>query len=94
MHARNDPFLPGNHLPGPEEVSESVCLHYTEGGGHVGYVSGPFPGHLEWLPRRVLRFFEADTPAIPPPSSAAGASLHPDFASALALANGTVKTRL
>ena len=67
VHARNDPFLPGNHLPGPEEVSESVCLHYTEGGGHVGYVSGPFPGHLVWLPRRLLRFFEADTPAIPPP---------------------------
>ena len=63
VHARNDPFLPGNHLPGPAEVSESVSLHYTEGGGHVGYVSGPFPGHLEWLPRRVLAFFETDAAA-------------------------------
>ena len=63
VHARNDPFLPDNHLPGPAEVSESVSLHYTEGGGHVGYVSGPFPGHLEWLPRRVLAFFETDAAA-------------------------------
>jgi predicted alpha/beta-fold hydrolase len=26
-------------------------------GGHAGFVSGPFPGHLDWLPQRLLAFF-------------------------------------
>ena len=26
-------------------------------GGHVGFVSGKFPGHLDWLPRRIMKFF-------------------------------------
>ena len=64
VHARNDPFLPGAHLPSPGDVSKSVMLHYTDGGGHVGYASGPFPGRLDWLPRRVLAFFEADAAVI------------------------------
>jgi predicted alpha/beta-fold hydrolase len=57
LHARNDPFLPGAHLPQPHEVSPAVSLDYPEEGGHVGFVSGPFPGHLDWLPERVLRYF-------------------------------------
>jgi hypothetical protein len=59
VHARNDPFLPGAHLPGPDEVPPCVELEYPPHGGHVGFVSGPFPGNLEWLPRRVLAFFDA-----------------------------------
>ncbi len=58
VHARNDPFLPGHHLPGPAAVAPCVRLEYPAHGGHVGFVSGPFPGHLEWLPRRILAFFE------------------------------------
>jgi hypothetical protein len=58
VHARNDPFLPGRHLPGPAEVGPCVQLEYPDHGGHVGFVSGPFPGNLEWLPRRVLAFLE------------------------------------
>ncbi len=57
VHARNDPFLPGAHLPGPREVSKWVDLQYTDGGGHVGFVHGPFPGRLDWLPGRVIAFF-------------------------------------
>jgi hypothetical protein len=57
VHARNDPFLPGRHLPGPEEVSASVTLDYPDGGGHTGFASGPFPGNLRWLPARLLEFF-------------------------------------
>jgi predicted alpha/beta-fold hydrolase len=57
INARNDPFFPGEALPGREEVSDAVRLEYPESGGHVGFVSGTFPGHLEWLPRRVLGFF-------------------------------------
>jgi predicted alpha/beta-fold hydrolase len=59
IHARNDPFLPGRHLPQPQDVSPSVTLEYPAQGGHVGFVSGPFPGRLDWLPRRALAFFES-----------------------------------
>jgi predicted alpha/beta-fold hydrolase len=63
VHARNDPFLPGRHLPAPAEVSASVTLDYPDGGGHTGFASGPFPGNLDWLPGRLLDFFSAKIPA-------------------------------
>ncbi len=58
VHARNDPFLPGRFLPSPQQVSASLHLEFPDGGGHVGFTSGSFPGNLEWMPRRVIRFFE------------------------------------
>jgi predicted alpha/beta-fold hydrolase len=58
VHARNDPFLPGRFLPSPQQVSANVHLEFPDGGGHVGFASGPFPGNLEWMPGRVIRFFE------------------------------------
>ncbi|MBI4989914.1 MAG: hydrolase [Rhodocyclales bacterium] len=58
INALNDPFLPRQALPGAKEVSASVTLDYPAGGGHVGFVSGAFPGHLDWLPRRLLAFFD------------------------------------
>ncbi|HYH43862.1 MAG TPA: alpha/beta fold hydrolase, partial [Burkholderiales bacterium] len=57
INARNDPFLPRQWLPQPDEVSPAVELDFPEEGGHVGFVSGPFPGNLRWLPRRILNFF-------------------------------------
>jgi predicted alpha/beta-fold hydrolase len=57
LNARNDPFLPGRHLPGTQEVSPHVTLEYPATGGHVGFVTGPFPGRYDWLPRRILAFF-------------------------------------
>ena len=57
INARNDPFLPEGALPNTEEVSDSVTLDFPREGGHVGFVSGKFPGHLEWLPRRTIGFF-------------------------------------
>ena len=57
VHARNDPFLPGRHLPAKSEVSASVTLDYPQGGGHTGFASGPFPGNLDWMPERLLAFF-------------------------------------
>jgi hypothetical protein len=58
VNARDDPFLPAAKLPRDSEVSPSVRLEFTARGGHVGFVSAPFPGHIEWLPRRLLHFFE------------------------------------
>jgi hypothetical protein len=59
INARNDPFLPFEAMPPPDEVAQSVVLEQPDHGGHVGFVSGPFPGNLLWLPRRVLEFFGA-----------------------------------
>jgi hypothetical protein len=60
INARNDPFLPESALPTHEEVSGSVTLDFPRDGGHVGFVTGKFPGRLEWLPRRLIDFFVAD----------------------------------
>jgi predicted alpha/beta-fold hydrolase len=60
LNARNDPFLPQLALPTRSEVSDSVLLEYPASGGHVGFVSGPFPGSLDWLPRRIVKFFSAE----------------------------------
>jgi predicted alpha/beta-fold hydrolase len=60
INARNDPFFPGTALPARGEVAEAVALEYPESGGHLGFVSGGFPGQLDWLPRRILSFLESD----------------------------------
>jgi predicted alpha/beta-fold hydrolase len=58
LNAANDPFLPGTHLPRAEEVAPCVRREFPATGGHVGFVSGPFPGRYDWLPRRIFGFFE------------------------------------
>ncbi|MBC7944381.1 MAG: hydrolase [Burkholderiales bacterium] len=60
VNAKNDPFLPAGYLPAASEVSAYVTREFPATGGHVGFVSGRFPGHLMWLPQRLLRFFEAN----------------------------------
>ena len=57
LNARNDPFVPWQSLPGPDAVSRDVLLVQPDEGGHVGFLTGPFPGRLDWLPRRLLDFF-------------------------------------
>ena len=56
LNARNDPFLPGQHLP--TSASKMVTLEYPAQGGHVGFAAGPLPGQLDWLPRKILHFLE------------------------------------
>jgi len=58
LNARNDPFLPEAALPGAQEVSRTVHLEFPEEGGHASFVSGAFPGNIDWMPRRVTAFFE------------------------------------
>ena len=57
LNARNDPFIPGESLPGPREVGAAVTLDQPPQGGHVGFASGPFPGRLDWLTARLLEYF-------------------------------------
>lgn len=59
INARNDPFIPEPSLPGASEASDQVTLHQPAQGGHVGFTTGQFPGHLNWLPARLARFFQS-----------------------------------
>jgi uncharacterized protein len=58
LNARDDPFLPEHHLPQPHEVSPAVTCEFPRHGGHVGFVSGSFPGNIGWLPARLLHFLQ------------------------------------
>jgi predicted alpha/beta-fold hydrolase len=57
INARNDPFIPARSLPSARDVSSAVTLEQPRHGGHAGFVHGPYPGNLEWLPARLLHFF-------------------------------------
>jgi predicted alpha/beta-fold hydrolase len=57
VNAKNDPFFPTRYLPTATDASPRVRLEQPATGGHVGFVSGAFPGHLDWLPQRLLHFF-------------------------------------
>ena len=62
INARNDPFLPVTALPNDGEVSDSVTLDFPSAGGHVGFVSGSFPGNLDWLSNRIFQFYNLKWP--------------------------------
>lgn len=57
INARNDPFMPASALPSQHEVSSAVTLEFPQEGGHAGFMQGPFPGKLSWLPQKILSFF-------------------------------------
>lgn len=56
LNARNDPFVPAASLPGPHEVGRHVTLWQPAHGGHAGFASGAFPGHLQALPGQVVHW--------------------------------------
>ncbi|EIF29775.1 putative hydrolase of the alpha/beta-hydrolase fold [Burkholderia sp. Ch1-1] len=58
LNARNDPFLPAEALPARHEVSAAVELDQPRHGGHAGFMTGPFPGRIDWLSRRVFGYLE------------------------------------
>lgn len=59
LNAKNDPFLPGRYLP--LKAAKCVQLDYPDRGGHVGFVCGKIPGQLDWLPQKILHFFDKAT---------------------------------
>ena len=58
LNALNDPFLPASALPTAAQVSSTVTRHFPEAGGHVGFLSGRFPGNGGWMPKRVFHFID------------------------------------
>ena len=53
LNPRNDPFVPAHSLPRPQDVGRHVSLWQPAHGGHVGFASGRFPGHVQALPEAV-----------------------------------------
>ena len=58
INAKNDPFLPASALPTAADISPAITIEQPETGGHVSFPSGPFPGNLNWLPRRLMQHFD------------------------------------
>jgi len=57
LHALDDPFMWPETAPATSELSPSVRLELSSGGGHVGFVAGPWPWQAEyWLERRIPAF--------------------------------------
>lgn len=53
----NDSFVPPPAWPRAGDLPATVEFELTRGGGHAGFVSGAFPGHLDWLGERVTAHF-------------------------------------
>jgi predicted alpha/beta-fold hydrolase len=54
LNPRNDPFIPAESLPRAGEVGPFVTLWQPAHGGHVGFASGRWPGHMLPLAEAVL----------------------------------------
>ena len=59
LNARNDPFVPGDSLPRAHEVGSFVTLWQPVNGGHVGFPSPGFPGHVRVMPEHVTAWLAA-----------------------------------
>ncbi len=59
LNALNDPFIPRASLPQTSDVSGHVTLWQPVDGGHVGFPSAPFPGHVRAMPAAVAAFIAA-----------------------------------
>ncbi|MFL6691471.1 MAG: YheT family hydrolase [Ramlibacter sp.] len=56
LNARNDPFVPAESLPAPEDVGDWVTLWQPSQGGHVGFPAGRWPTHVTAMPSAVTRW--------------------------------------
>ena len=69
IQAVDDPFMTAAVLPGLAELSSSIQLEITQGGGHVGFVAGATPFKPDyWLDQRIPEFLLANLPVRPIPS--------------------------
>jgi uncharacterized protein len=60
VNARNDPLVPVPLIPRGDEVSAKVTIEITDGGGHMGFVSGHWPWSARyWLDTRLPDFLAA-----------------------------------
>jgi len=59
IQAVDDPFMTEEVIPHEKELSAKVTMEITQGGGHVGFVSGITPFQPSyWLEWRIPRFLQ------------------------------------
>lgn len=59
IQAHDDPFMTSAVIPELTELSSSVAMEITPGGGHVGFISGDNPMQPEyWLEQRIPDFLQ------------------------------------
>ena len=59
IQAIDDPFMTQEVLPGLDELSSSIHLEITQGGGHVGFIAGEIPFRpIYWLEQRIPGFLK------------------------------------
>jgi len=59
VNANNDPLVPTHLIPQPRDISDKVTLEISNGGGHLGFVSGRWPWSPRfWLDTRIPGFLE------------------------------------
>ena len=57
LNADNDPLVPMHLIPHTRDISDKVTLEISNGGGHLGFVSGRWPWSPRfWLDRRIPEF--------------------------------------
>ena len=57
IQAQDDPFMTKNVIPQQNEMAACVCMEVTQGGGHVGFVTGSNPLKPDyWLEQRIPEF--------------------------------------
>jgi len=57
IHSKDDPFMTPEVIPTKEELSNTITLHITQKGGHVGFIEGSFFKPEYWLQKRIIEFF-------------------------------------
>jgi hypothetical protein len=58
LNASDDPLVPAHLIPHRRDLSDKVTLEVTQGGGHLGFVSGRWPWSPRfWLETRIPEFF-------------------------------------
>jgi hypothetical protein len=59
IQALDDPFMTEEVLPDVAELSSTIYLEITQGGGHVGFVAGETPFKPDyWLEQRIPEFLK------------------------------------
>ena len=59
IQAQDDPFMTQNVIPQQNEMAACVCMEITQGGGHVGFITGCNPLKPNyWLDQRIPEFLQ------------------------------------
>jgi len=64
LHAKDDPFMYPSTSPEENELSDHVYLELTAHGGHMGFISGKFPGKATyWAEKRLAEWMSGEIQA-------------------------------